>query len=90
MPARHLVLMHENTASIRDVQKSPSKALRGITRVMRGTKTIGFFFANDEAQSLFEDIEAARSTKLKTRLAHAKANPKDGVSLKKVMAEYGL
>jgi len=38
-----LLLLRERTASIRDIQKNPSKALQGITRVMRGGKTFGFF-----------------------------------------------
>jgi len=50
------MLANERIASIRDVQKNPSFALRGITRVTRGSKTIGFFLSNDEFANLVENL----------------------------------
>ena len=48
-------------------KKNPSKALRGVTRVMRGSKTIGFFFSNDELDEILEDLEALSSPRFQAR-----------------------
>ncbi|MBI2437140.1 MAG: hypothetical protein HYV41_05410 [Candidatus Magasanikbacteria bacterium] len=61
------LLKTEQVVSIRDIQKNPSKMLRGITRVMRGSTTHGFFFSTDELEELLEDIEMARSNKIHKR-----------------------
>ena len=58
MPKVYQLLTREHIASIRDVQKNPSKTLRGVTRVMRGSKTIGFYFSNEELDDLLEDLDA--------------------------------
>jgi hypothetical protein len=83
-------LSKESVASIRDIQKNPSRALRGLTRVTRGSKTIGFFLANEEMDELLEDLEMLASTKLKTRVKQARKEIKAGqtTSLADVMKKY--
>jgi PHD/YefM family antitoxin component YafN of YafNO toxin-antitoxin module len=92
MAKAYQLLSREHVASVRDVQKNPSKALRGITRVTRGSKTVGFFFSNEEFDELLEDLEAAGSKALRSRVREARAGLKAGeaVSLKAVAAKYGI
>lgn len=86
------VLAQESVASIRDIQKNPSRALRGITRVMRGSKTIGFFFSNEELGDLLEDIEAFSSSSFKARVKEARREMKAGkaVPLSTIAKNYGI
>ena len=66
------LLANERIASIREVQKNPSAALRGITRVTRGSKTIGFFLSSDEFADLVENQEALSSKAFVHRVAQAR------------------
>lgn len=86
------LLQREHVASIRDVQKNPSKSLRGMTRVMRGSKTFGFFFSSEEFDELLEDLEAASSKSLRARVRAARKGLKKGdvVSLSMLAKEYGV
>lgn len=86
------ILAGENIASIRDVQKNPSRALKGVTRVMRGRKTIGFFFSNAEWEELQEDMEMAASKTLQARVREARKDIKNKatISLADVAKRYGL
>ena len=88
---RHL-LVREHVASIREVQKNPSKTLRGVTRVMRGSKTIGLYFSNDELDDLLEDLEAAASRSLRARVKKAREGLKKGevISLSDLAMAYGV
>ena len=61
------LLLRERTASIREIQKNPSAALKGITRVMRGGSTFGFFIAKKEMEEWLEDVEMSQSQSLKER-----------------------
>lgn len=92
MPKVYHLLRREHVASIRDVQKNPSKSLRGITRVMRGSKTVGFFFSNEELDELLEDLEAAASTSLRARVKEARKGLEKGdiVSIASLVKEYGV
>lgn len=92
MAKMYQMLSKENVASVRDVQRNPSRALRGITRVMRGSKTVGFFFSNDEFDELLEDVEAAGSKSLRARVREARAGLKKGdtVTLSSLSAKYGI
>lgn len=76
------ILQEEHIASVREVQKNPSKALRGVTRVMRGSKTLGFFLDQKAMRQFFEDIqenfEAANSKGLRKRLKKAEEDIKKG------------
>lgn len=86
------VLAQERVASIRDIQKNPSRALQGITRVMRGTKTVGFYLSNDEMDNLLEDLEAAASRSLRERVKEARMGLKKSelISLNELAANYGV
>jgi len=93
MSSKYALLGQERVASIREIQKNPSQALRGVTRVMRGSQTLGFFLAHADMDDLLEDIEAVRSAKFKARIRGARQvlkNPAKGVTLAKVAREYGL
>ena len=86
------LLTKEHVASIRDIQRNPSSTLKGITRVMRGSKTFGFFFSNEEFDELLEDLEAAASRQLRTRVKEARKGLKEGdlVSLADLASKYGV
>jgi len=92
MPKVYQLLTREHIASIRDVQKNPSKTLRGVTRVMRGSKTIGFYFSNEELDDLLEDLEAASSRSLRARVKKARHGLKKGdvVAISDLAREYGV
>ena len=86
------ILADERVASIREIQKNPSRVLRGITRVTRGSKTIGFFLANQDFSDLVESQEALSSKAFLTRVAKARRDMKagKGISLATVAKGYGL
>lgn len=92
MAKPYQIFGQETIASIRDVQRNPSRALQGITRVVRGSKTIGFFFSNDEFDEVLEDLEALASKELQARVRAARKQLKTGVglSLDVVAARYGV
>jgi len=85
-------LSQENVASIRDIQKNPSRALRGITRVTRGSKTLGFFLSNEDFAELVENQEAAASKGFVARVSKARKDlaAGRGQGLKSLAKEYGL
>jgi hypothetical protein len=72
------ILANEHVASIRDIQKNPSLALQGITRVTRGSKTVGFFLANEAFADLVESQEATSSKPFVKRIAKARRDLKAG------------
>lgn len=72
------MLADERVASIREIQKNPSRMLRGITRVMRGSTTIGFFLSNDDFVDLVENQEALASKPFLKRIAKARRDIKAG------------
>ena len=87
------LLLRERTASIREIQKNPTKALRGITRVMRGAKTHGFFLSAREMEEFIEDFEASQSGTLKQRVQEGRdiikgGNYDDTHSLDDVLKKY--
>ncbi len=85
-------LADERIASIREIQKNPSRMLRGITRVTRGSKTVGFFLSNEDFAELVENQEALASKPFVNRIAKARRDMKagKGISLKALVKEYGL
>jgi len=92
MEKQYRLLVKERIASIRDIQKNPSKMLKGITRVMRGGKTFGFFFSNEEMDELLEDLEAATSKDLRARVRRVRKDfkQKNNISLAALSKEYGV
>lgn len=83
---------NERVASVRDVQRSPSRALQGITRVMRGNQTLGFFLSSAELDELLEDMEALASKELKRRVRSARRGlcVKGTISLNDMALQYGV
>ena len=92
MEKAYQILAKERIASIRDVQKNPSRALRGITRVMRGSHTVGFFFDNEELDDFLEDIEASASPRFQAHMRRARLEMKAGkfIPLGEVLKRYGV
>ncbi len=86
------LLTNERIASIREIQKNPSKVLRGVTRVTRGSKTIGFFLANEDFADLVESHEALGNASFVRRVKKARRDLKSGkmISLEKLAQEYGV
>ena len=92
MPSQFAFLSKESVVSIRDIQKNPSKALQGLTRVMRGTKTMGFYLSNEEMDNLLEDLEAAASPTLRARVKEARKGLKksETTSIDDLAKQYGV
>ncbi len=88
----YAILAKEHIVSIRDVQKNPSKSLRGLTRVMNGSKTHGFFFSIDDMDDLMEDIEMSMSKSLRATVKKARLEIKRGetISLDDFRKKYDL
>lgn len=86
------LLTKEHVTSIREVQKNPSQALRGVTRVMRGSETLGFFFSNEEFNEILEDLEASACVNLRSRVRVARRGLKKTAlrSVDQLSAQYGL
>jgi hypothetical protein len=86
------VLANERIASIRDIQRNPSKALRGITRVTKGSETIGFFLANEDFADLVESHEAMSSKAFVQKISKARREMKGGKgkSLDSLLDAYGI
>lgn len=53
MDQRLKILSQETPVSIRELQKNPSAVLHGVVRIMKGSKTLGFFFSETEFKKLF-------------------------------------
>ncbi len=82
-------LQREHVVSIKEIQKSPSKSLRGITRILRGSKTFGYFLDEAALDNLIEDLEALSSPAYLKRIAQARRS-KRHYSLADVKQRYGL
>lgn len=82
------LLRNESIVNIKELQKSPSKYLQGITRIMRGKQTLGYFLGAQEFAELLEDIEAAESQNFAQSIQGAKADR--FVTLGELEARYGL
>ncbi|MFH1789627.1 MAG: hypothetical protein ABH832_00985 [bacterium] len=50
-------IQNEYVVNIKELQKSPSRHLRGITRILRGKDTLGFFLSKDQFDVLIHDLE---------------------------------
>ena len=86
------VVEKERIASIREIQKNPSRSLRGITRITRGGTTIGFFLSNDDFAELVETKEALSNLAFVKRVAKGRSELKAGRGkcLKSLALEYGI
>lgn len=86
------LLARERVVSIRELQKNPTKALQGITRVMKNGKSVGFFLDEEVFENFIEDIEALLSPNYQASIQQAMKEVKagKGVTLEALKKEYGL
>ena len=75
---RFTVLADEHTASVREIQRNPSRALRGITRVMNGSKTVGIYLSMEHFEELVENSEAVASKAFVADIAKGRRDFKAG------------
>ena len=83
------LLKHESIVNIKELQKSPSRHLRGITRVLRGKTTLGYFFAENIFSDLIEDMEAMSSPNYLKSIMKARRSKKL-TTLSQVKKKYGI
>lgn len=85
-------LEQENIVSIRDVQKNPSSALQGITRVMKSGRTHGFFLSKEDFEDLLEDFEALSSQSFRKRIREARSRlgKEKTIPLATLAKQYGI
>lgn len=83
------ILQKENVVNIKELQKGPSRHLQGITRVLRGGATYGYFMNQEIFDSLIEDLEAISSPNFRNSIAQSRKS-KQTLTLKQVEAKYGL
>jgi len=83
------ILKNEAIINIKELQKSPSQYLKGITRILKGKKTIGFFLDVEIFENLIEDLEAMNSPKYLDSIKRAR-DSKDLTSLSEVNDMYGV
>lgn len=83
------ILKKENIVNIKELQKSPSRHLKSITRIQKGATTLGFFLDEKTFNNLIEDFEAIQSPKyIQSILKARKENP--AFSLNDVKKHYGI
>ena len=83
------LLKNESIINIKELQKSPSRHLQGVTRILRGKATLGYFFAEDVFSDLIEDMEAMSSPNYLKSIMKARQNKKL-TSLSQVEKKYGI
>ena len=83
------LLKNEGVINIKELQKSPSRHLRGVTRILRGKSTLGYFFAEDIFSDLIEDLEAISSPNYLKSIMRARQSKKL-TSLSQVEKKYGI
>lgn len=86
------ILTQERVVSIRDLQKHPSQALQGVTRIVKNGKSLGIFFDEETLEDMLEDFEAMSSPKYLASIRKSDKEIKEGkvVSLAAMKKEYGL
>lgn len=83
------LLKNEKMVNIKELQKSPSRHLQGITRILRGKTTLGYFFAEKIFNDLVEDMEAMSSPNYLKSVMRARKN-KRLTPLSQVKKRYGI
>ncbi len=83
------LLQNERVVNIKELQKSPSRYLQGITRILRGKETLGYFLNEAVFSDLIEDIEAMSSPNYLKSIIRARQKKKL-TSLSKVVKKYGI
>lgn len=82
-------LKQEHVVNVKELQKSPSRALRGLTRILRGSMTFGYFLDANTFEDFVEDLEAASSTRYRQRIARARAE-RGGMTMAQLRKRYGI
>ncbi len=91
----YTLIGQEKVVLIRELQKHPTKALQGVTRIMRGGESLGVFFPDAILEALMEDLEMLHSDRLKKRVKHVRNSLKRGgtkrfASARSVAKRYGV
>ena len=79
----------EHVVNVKELQKSPSRHLKGITRILRGKKTLGHFLDEEAFDNLLEDLEALSSPNFLKSIRKARKS-KTFISLEELEKRYGL
>ena len=82
----------EHIVNVKELQKSPSRSLRGITRILRGKKSLGLFISEETINDFLEDLEAASSTTYlaSIRTARREAKNRKNITLDTLKKRYGI
>ena len=83
------LLQNEGVVNIKELQKSPSRYLRGITRILRGKETLGYFLTGSIFDDLIEDMEAMSSPNFIKSIIRARQSKKL-TSISDVAQKYGV
>lgn len=83
------LLQNEGIVNIKELQKSPSRHLQGLTRILRGKKTLGYFVSQETFDDLIEDMEAISSPNYVASIIKARKSKKL-TSLAQVEKKYGI
>ncbi|MFH1292317.1 MAG: hypothetical protein ABIH87_03925 [bacterium] len=82
------LLQNEGVVNIKELQKSPSRYLKGLTRILRGKETLGYFITGAVFDDLIEDMEAMSSPNYLKSIIRARQSKKL-TSLSDVAKKYG-
>lgn len=82
-------IKNEKVINIKELQKSPSRYLKNITRILRGNETLGYFLDQEAFENLIEDLQALSSPTYIKKIKKARS-AKKAYSLKEVEKRYGL
>ena len=83
------ILQKENVINIKELQKGPSRHLQGITRVLRGGTTYGYFMNQEIFDNLIEDLEAISSPNFTKSITQSRKS-KQTLTMEQVKKKYGL
>ncbi|NQU99335.1 MAG: hypothetical protein HQ538_01235 [Parcubacteria group bacterium] len=83
------LLKNEGVVNIKELQKSPSRYLQGITRILRGKQTLGYFLEEDAFSNLIEDMEAMSSPNYLKSIMRARKSKKL-TPLAQIEKKYGV
>ena len=86
------VLLQEHIASLKDLQKHPSREVQGVTRVRHGRRTVGFFVSSEDFAEMLESAQAVVSKSFVNRIAKARqaVSSGKGKSLSRMLEKYGI
>jgi hypothetical protein len=83
------ILKNEEVVNIKELQKSPTRYLQGITRILRGKDTLGYFLDEKIFANLVEDLEAAGNPEFLKSIVRARKSKKH-TPLSVLTKKYGV